>query len=157
MASKAALAKEQTRKKRDFYVRLQKTILDVATEEMMALLSKTDVKITYKSGNRYISFSQYGKKLSILLYTRGQVVLQLSEFCHSDYEKQLFEMTDDEVAQEQFLEYMAKILPWLIKEFLDQGRIGFHGYMDFVSSVGDFETAYEKMIEIYPLSDEEED
>ena len=52
MASKAALAKEQTRKKRDFYVRLQKTILDVASEEMMALLSKTDVKITYKSGNR---------------------------------------------------------------------------------------------------------
>ena len=90
MASKTTLAKEKTRKKREFYAKVQKVVLDISTEKMMELGVKTDLKISYRSGNRYISFSQYGKKMSVLLYTKGQIVLQVSEFCHEEYEKQIF-------------------------------------------------------------------
>ena len=62
MASNTKLAKEKTRKKREFYAKVQKAILDISTEKMMELGVKTDLKISYRSGNRYISFSQYGQK-----------------------------------------------------------------------------------------------
>ena len=155
MASKTTLAKEKTRKKREFYAKVQKVVLDISTEKMMELGVKTDLKISYRSGNRYISFSQYGKKMSVLLYTKGQIVLQVSEFCHEEYEKQIFEISEDEKEQEEFIEYLRGMFSLLLNEFLDEGVRGFHGYMDYLVHFGDFEIAYNKMMAQYP--NEEDD
>ena len=46
MASKTTLAKEKTRKKREFYAKVQKVVLDISTEKMMELGVKTDLKIS---------------------------------------------------------------------------------------------------------------
>ena len=155
MASKTTLAKEKTRKKREFYAKVQKVVLDISTEKMMELGVKTDLKISYRSGNRYISFSQYGKKMSVLLYTKGQIVLQVSEFCHEEYEKQIFEISEDEKEQEAFVEYLRGMFSLLLNEFLDEGVLGFHGYMDYLVHFGDVEIAYNKMMAQYP--NEEDD
>lgn len=155
MASKTTLAKEKTRKKREFYAKVQKVVLDISTEKMMELGVKTDLKISYRSGNRYISFSQYGKKMSVLLYTKGQIVLQVSEFCHEEYEKQIFEISEDEKEQEEFIEYLRGMFSLLLNEFLDEGVLGFHGYMDYLVHFGDVAIAYNKMMAQYP--NEEDD
>lgn len=150
MASKAELIRQFKKRQREFYVRIQQEILDIATETLVENRENLDLKVKYKGGNRYISFHMYSKDVEIILYTKGQIVLKLSEFCHSTYEKQLFEFTDDEEDQEQLMAELRGNLEWLINEFIGD----FHSYMDYVSHYGDYKKAYMEMMKNYPEEEE---
>ena len=150
MAGKAELAKQKNKRQREFYVKIQQVILNIATEILVENRENLDLKVKYKGGNRYISFHMYSKDVEIILYTKGQIVLRLSEFCHSTYEKQLFEFTDDEEAQEQLMAELRENLEWLINEFTGD----FHSYMDYVSHYGDYEMAHMEMMKNYPEEEE---
>ena len=150
MASKAELIRQFKKRQREFYVRIQQEILDIATETLVENRENLDLKVKYKGGNRYISFHMYSKDVEIILYTKGQIVLKLSEFCHSTYEKQLFEFTDNEEAQEQLMAELRENLGWLINEFTGD----FHSYMDYVSHYGDYKKAYMEMMKNYPEEEE---
>lgn len=150
MASKAELTRQFKKRQREFYVKIQQEILDIATETLVENRENLDLKVKYKGGNRYISFHMYSKDVEIILYTKGQIVLKLSEFCHSTYEKQLFEFTDDEEAQEQLMAELRGNLEWLINEFTGD----FHSYMDYVSHYGDYVMAHMKMMKNYSEKEE---
>ena len=146
MASKAELARQLKKRQREFYVKVQKVIMDIMSETLEESRDNLDVKIKYRGGNRYISFHMHGKDIEIILYTKGQVVLKLSEFCHATYEKQLFEFTNDEDAQEQLISELKENMEWLVNEFIGD----FHSYMDYVSHYSDYADAYKEMLKDYP-------
>ena len=146
MANKAELARQFKMRQREFYVKVQQVILGILTDELGESRENLDLRIKYRGGNRYISLHIYGKDMEIILYTKGQIMLKLSECCHSDYEKQLFEFTDDEKMQEQLLAELRENLKWLINEFVGD----FHSYMDYVSHYGDYVLAYTEMMKSYP-------
>lgn len=150
MASKAELTRQFKKRQREFYVKIQQLVLDITTETLAENRENLDLKVKYKGGNRYISFHMYSKDVEIILYTKGQIVLRLSEFCHSTYEKQLFEFTDNEEAQEQLMAELRENLGWLINEFTGD----FHSYMDYVSHYGDYEMAHMEMMKNYPEEEE---
>lgn len=150
MASKAELTRQFKKRQREFYVKIQQEILDIATETLVENRENLDLKVKYKCGNRYISLHMYSKDAEIILYTKGQIVLKLSEFCHSTYEKQLFEFTDDEEAQEQLMAELRGNLEWLINEFTGD----FHSYMDYVSHYGDYVMAHMEMMRNYSEKEE---
>ncbi len=150
MASKAELARQLKKRQREFYVKVQQAILGVATETLGENRENLDLKVKYNGGNRYISFHMYSKDIEIILYTKGQIVLKLSEFCHSTYEKQMLEFTDDGEAHAKLMAEIRENLGWLITEFTGD----FHSYMDYVSHYGDYVMAHMKMMKDY--SEEEE-
>lgn len=104
---------------------------------------KMDFKIQFSGRNRYIKFSEYGFKMNILLYTRGQVVIQLDEMFNGKFEQQIYEFTEDETEQEQFLVRIIDILEWMLPIFCDKAVVDAHTFTDYLRD--DIETAIENV------------
>lgn len=130
---------------RSFTQRTFETVMEMIPAGTEQLRSKVQVKITFQNWNRYVRFSSYGQYCNIQIFTNGNIALELYEALHNKYEKQLFEFSLDEKAQDEFLIHFRKILSWLIPVFAEMTGYDFHTYMDFVDGEADFETAYEKI------------
>ena len=60
MATKAELAREEARRKREFYAKLLGVVLEATAKHTTHMQSKLDFKVRFTGRNRYIHFSVYG-------------------------------------------------------------------------------------------------
>ena len=107
--------------------------------------SKLRIQISEQNHNRYIKLMQYGKSMHFLIYTDGNIVLEMKEAFHNDFSQTMFEFSLDTELQREFLERYKEELVWLINEFMDIGILDFHSYMDYIFYENDYRKAYEVM------------
>lgn len=143
MANKKEKEKSLAVKKAEFYAKIIDIVFDVTAKNMAESQKKMDFKIQFSGRNRYIKFSEYGFKMNILLYTRGQVVIQLDEMFNGKFEQQIYEFTEDETEQEQFLVRIRDILAWMLPIFCDKAVVDAHTFTDYLRD--DIETAIENV------------
>lgn len=154
MASKVELAKEASARKREFYAKLLGVVFDTTVESTMHTQSKIDFKVRFTGRNRYIHFSVYGFKMNVLIYTKGQVVIQLEETCHDKFEQQIYEYTDSPEEQEVCLMRLKNILDFTLPLFTGHGIVDPHTFMDYVQD--DVENAYRRVLEDWEKSEGDE-
>ena len=145
MATKAELAREEARRKREFYAKLLGVVMEATAEYTTHMQSKLDFKVRFTGRNRYIHFSVYGFKMNVLIYTKGQVVIQLEEMCHGEYEQQIYEYTDSTEEQEACLAKLKEIMGFMIPLFTGDSIVDPHTFMDYVND--DLETAYKNVLQ----------
>lgn len=155
MATKAELAKEAARRKREFYAKLLVVVMDSVVENTVDLKSKFEVRVKFTGRNRYINFSVYGFKMSVLFYTQGQVVIQLDEMCHGKFEQQIYEYSDSVEEQEACLERLKRIMDFMIPLFTGEAIVDAHTFMDYVQE--DLEIAYQEVLEDWKHYEDEEE
>ena len=144
MATKAELAREEERRKREFYAKLLGVVMEATAEHTTNMQSKLDFKVRFTGRNRYIHFSVYGFKMNVLLYTKGQVVIQLEEMCHGEYEQQIYEYTDSLEEQEACLIRLKEIMNFMVPLFTGDSIVDPHTFMDYVDD--DLETACKNVL-----------
>lgn len=154
MATKAELAREEARRKREFYAKLLGVVMEATAEHTTHMQSKLDFKVRFTGRNRYIHFSVYGFKMNVLIYTGGQVVIQLEEMCHGEYEQQIYEYTDSTEEQEVCLARLKEIMNFMIPLFTGDGIVDPHTFMDYVDD--DLEDAYRRVLLDWDKHDDEE-
>ena len=152
MATKAELKKEESKRRREFHAKLLGIVFDVTNESMQDVQSKLDFKVSFTGRNRYVRFSVYGFKMSVLIYTRGQLVIQLEEACHGTFEQQIYEYTDNQEEQQECLERLERIMRFMIPLFTNDGIVDAHTFMDYVKD--DLEDAYARIEEDWKRYDE---
>lgn len=155
MATKAELKKEAAKRKREFYAKLLGVVMDSVVENTVDLKSKFEVRVKFTGRNRYINFSVYGFKMSVLFYTQGQVVIQLDEMCHGKFEQQIYEYTDSLEEQEACLERLKRIMDFMIPLFTGDAIVDPHTFMDYVQD--DLEIAYQEVLEDWKRYEEEKE
>lgn len=154
MASKAELAKEASKRKREFYAKLLEVVFDATVENTMHTQSKLDFKVRFTGRNRYIHFSIYGAKMNVLIYTKGQVVIELEEACHGKFAQQIYEYTDSPEEQEACVVRLKNIMDLMIPIFIGQGIVDPHTFMDYVQD--DLEDAYRRIVSDLEKYEEDE-
>lgn len=147
--TKAEQKKIETAKKRDFIEKTYAVILSSIPEQTKEIRKSVQIRIIHKNANRYIRFHNYSRDINFLLYGDGNVVIELSAFCHDKYTEQLFEYLPEAETQEMLWKKLKEILSWLIKVFLDSDVMDFHAYMDYVSYSKNMVVAYQTMIAEY--------
>lgn len=155
MATKSELAREEARRKREFYAKLLGVVLDAIVKHTTHMQSKLDFKVRFTGRNRYIHFSVYGFKMNVLIYTKGQVVIQLEEMCHGEYEQQIYEYTDSVEEQEACLVRLKEIMDFMIPLFTGDGIVDPHTFMDYLKE--DLEDAYRKVQKDWKRYEEDEE
>ena len=155
MATKAELAREAAKRKREFYAKLLGVVMDSLVKNTEELKSKLEVRIKFTGSNRYFNFSVYGFKMSVIFYTKGQVVIQLDEFCHSKFEQQIYEYTDSVEEQEACLEKLKRIMDITIPLFTGDAIVDAHTFMDYVQE--DLEIAYQQVLKDWKRYEDEEE
>lgn len=155
MATKAELAKEASKRKREFYAKLLGVVFDTTVEKSIHTQSKLDFKVKFTGRNRYIHFSIYGFKMNVLIYTRGQVVIQLDEMCHSKFEQQIYEYTESLDEQEECLTRLKNIMEFMIPLFTGEGIVDSHTFMDYVKD--DLEDAYRRVLKDWEKYEEDDE
>lgn len=154
MATKAELAKEAAKRKREFYARLLGVVFDVTAQNTMQTHSKLDFKVRFNGNNRYIHFSVYGFKMNVLIYTGGQVVIQVEEMCHANFEQQIYEYTESLEEQEACLTRLENIMEFMVPLFTGEGIVDPHTFMDYVKD--DLEDAYKRVVKDWEKYEEED-
>lgn len=155
MATKAELKKEAAKRKREFYAKLLGVVTDSIVKNTVDAQSKLEVRIKFTGRNRYINFSVYGFKMSVIFYTQGQIVIQLDEFCHGKFEQQIYEYTDSMEEQEVCLERLKKIMDFIIPLFTGDGIVDAHTFMDYVHD--DLEIACQQVLEDWKRYEDDEE
>ena len=143
--TKSEQKKIETEMKRDFIEKVYTTIIKGVPKMTRDKADSLDIRIIHKTHNRYISFLRYGQALKFKIYRDGNVGITLKEFCHDDYETQLFEYIPDKQLQEDFIKRLSKTMSWMLSIFLNREDLDFHSYMDFISNSNDIYEAYDKM------------
>lgn len=126
-------------------------ILEITKETRCSM----DVKITTKNYHRYIGFHRYGQDIKFKIYGDGNITVVLDEFCHEKHEEVVFEYSQDEEVQNEFLDKFTKMVARLINIFIGKEKLDFHSYMDFVSLSENMTDAFDKMNEFYSSVDDE--
>ena len=155
MASKAELAKEASKRKLEFYEKLLDVVVDATVENTMHTQSKLDFKVRFTGRNRYIHFSIYGFKMNVLIYTKGQLVIQLEEACHDKFEQQIYEYADSLEEQEACLTKLKNIMDFMIPLFTGKGIVDPHTFMDYVQD--DLEDAYRRVLKDWDNYEEDDE
>lgn len=155
MATKAELAKEAAKRKREFYARLLGVVFDVTAKNTLHTHSKLDFKVRFNGNNRYVHFSVYGFKMNVLIYAGGQVVIQVEEMCHTNFEQQIYEYTESLEEQEACLTKLKNIMEFMVPLFTGEGIVDPHTFMDYVKD--DLEDAYKRVVKDWEKNEEEEE
>ena len=140
--TKAELKKEERRRCRFFVSKAYATALMMIPPMTMDSRKSVKINIAHMNCNRYIHFNIYCRSLSLLFYQDGNVEIVTTEFCHSDHREMLFTYTEDEAAQEKFLDQLRELLSWLIPEFVDEVDADFHTFMDYVDDKHTLQESY---------------
>ena len=143
--TKAEQKKQETQARLDFLAETYGVVLSCVAKQTADIRSKVEFRVTQYNYNRYVRFHVYGKDMAILIHRDGKVALELKEFAHSDYVEQLFDFAEEAENKADFHKKLKKMLPWLIRVFLNCDVLDFHSYMDYVSSHQNAETAYRTM------------
>lgn len=92
--------------------------------------------------------------MNVLIYTKGQVVIELEEACHGKFEQQIYEYTDSPEEQEACVARLKNIMDLMIPIFIGQGIVDPHTFMDYVQD--DLEDAYRRIVSDLEKYEEDE-
>ena len=147
--TKAEQKKLEATKKQEFIAKTYAVILSSIPVQAMGVRKSAQIRLTHQNYSRYIRFHSYGKDINFLIYSDGNVAVELTEAFHNKHTEQLFAYSSDESEQESFWAKLAKMMPWMVNLYLDCGVMDFHSYMDYVGSCKSIAVAYQTMMDEY--------
>lgn len=147
--TKAEQKKQEAAKKQEFIAKTYAVILRSIPAQAMGIRKSAQIRLTHKNYNRYIRFHSYGADINLLIYSDGNVAVELTEAIHGKHTEQLFEYSSDEKEQEAFWAKLEEMMPWLINLYLDRAVMDFHSYMDYVGHCKSIAVAYQTMMDEY--------
>ena len=87
--------------------------------------------------------------MELKIFGDGNVAVHLEEFCHNPHDAQIFEYVANSEKQAAFLASFEELVGKLIRQFLDQGPLDWHAYMDYIYWEGDAFKAFDKLYKDY--------
>ena len=145
MASKAELAREEAQAKKIFYGKILQTVFDATFDSMVFTQKSIDFKIKFTGRNRYIRYSIFGFKMSVLIYTRGEVVIEFDETCHGKYEQKIYEYSSSIEGQAECLGKLRKFMYFLIPLLTQESKVDAHTFMDYIDDYSDIGAAIDQI------------
>lgn len=147
--TKAQMKKEETALKHAFTANAFETVLKQIFENTRENRKKIKIGINYQNYNRYIKISAYCQSMELKIFGDGNVAVHLEEFCHNPHDAQIFEYVANSEKQAAFLASFEELVGKLIRQFLDQGPLNWHAYMDYIYWEGDAFKAFDKLYKDY--------
>lgn len=154
--TKAEQKKIDTANKRAFTQKAFEKAMRLLPQVTSKVQSSLKVNIAYSGWNRYIKLSVFGSSCNIMIFTNGNIAVDLYEMSNGKYREQLFEFTVDTEKQDECLKRFEAILKWLIPVFAGLKEYSFHEYMYFIPKGCDLEKAYEYSEKTYKEDNKEE-
>lgn len=141
--TKAEQKKLDTANKRAFTQKAFEKAMRILSQVTAKVDSSMQANVAYKGWNRYIKLSVYGNSCNIMIFTNGNVAVDLYEMTNGKYRELLFEFTVDKQSQDEFLKRFESILKMLIPVFAGLRNYSFHVYMYYIIHDCNLEKAYE--------------
>ena len=103
MACKAMIKRQEVIKKRIFLGLVFQDFMEAYLRQLNFERSALTLTVTIKNDNHYLVFNGFGKQLVVCIYVNGNVEVKVRECNRQEYREQLFEYSNDEDEQAEFL------------------------------------------------------
>jgi len=133
--------------KREFIGKCYELVMKEILKESKDHHRSTNVQVTIKNYNRYISISRYGQKLCVSLFTSGDIDIKVGETCHGEHRERIFEYSMDPFEKQRFLDAFRNILKWLVPFGFDEGPVDMHTFMDYICDGHGVVEAYDLLMQ----------